>query len=149
MRKIISRTQWPKSRVQLFFLLCLSVVCICNVFVLRHEIVRLLAFNKDIPHQIIGYEFLQLENAFKDVEIIGYYTDGDLSEKKHGKLFAHAQYILAPTILDLNSLNHEYILFVCSSEEIAWKKIKEIGAVALQKNPWGMILAKRKRWTRF
>ena len=76
-------------------------------------------------------------------EFIGYYTDGNLKNDADAKTYAHAQYVLAPTIVEFMNLNHKYILFVCSSDSAALKKIQEIGAVPLRQNRFGMILAER------
>ena len=98
-----------------------------------------------MPYQPIALEFIGLEQFTKDFKYMGYYTDIDIKKNEPAaKTFAQAQYWLAPTVLDFNNLNHEYIIFVCSNEETALKKIAEINALALTRNNLGMILARRK-----
>ena len=79
---------------------------------------------------------------FNGIKYVGYYTDKSLDVNQNAAEFAQAQYVLAPTILDLNNLNHEYILLDCSAEDIAFEKIKEIHAIPFKKR-LGLILAKR------
>ncbi len=50
---------------------------------------------------------------------------------------------LAPTILELNNLDHEYILFDCSTDQVAADKIEEINALAIKRNKFGIILARK------
>ena len=57
--------------------------------------------------------------------------------------FAQAQLVVAPLIMDLNNMEHEFILFDCTSDEKALAKIKEIGAVPVKRNRYGLILARR------
>ena len=101
-------------------------------------------FREQMAHQIIGHQFNGLDEFTKDIAIMGYYTDRNLKDKEDAKIFSHAQYRLAPTVLDFKNLNHEYILFVTSNEVIAWRIMKELNAQPLRRNKFGMILARRK-----
>ncbi|VAW15103.1 hypothetical protein MNBD_BACTEROID05-671, partial [hydrothermal vent metagenome] len=60
------------------------------------------------------------------------------------KQFAQAQFMVVPTILELNNPDHKYLLFDYEKEADAFKKIKEINAVALKKNKFGIILAQKR-----
>ena len=102
---------------------------------------------KLIPYTFLGFKFSGLSELFRDhkIDYVSYYTDKDLSVNQHLAQFSQAQYIVAPIILDLNNTKHEFILFDCTSEEKAFTKIKEIGAVALRKNKFGIILAHNPR----
>ena len=119
------------------------MVIFLNIGGLVKEINRIRIFKTVTPHQNIGHEFLGLKALLKNVPYIGYYSDGNLKEEKNNKDYSIAQYVLAPTILDPQNLSHEYILLVCSSEEIAWAKVQELKAEALLRNKFGMILARR------
>ncbi len=125
------------------FILCFLAMIGFNVFGIKKELNRIKMYKKIISHQKIGYKFNGLEQFTKGIEYIGYYTDKDFSQDESVKEFAQAQYLLAPTILEYNNLNHEYILFVCQNEINAWKKIQEIGASPLRRNKFGIILAKK------
>ncbi|MCA9408937.1 MAG: hypothetical protein KC733_09625 [Candidatus Omnitrophica bacterium] len=131
------------SKLRLIFMTILSAVILTNIPVLMQELKRIRGFRKVMETQIIGYKFAGLEQFTKNIEYIGYYTDKDIALKETSKEFSHAQYILSPTILDFNNLEHEYILLVCSDEKKAWLKMKELNAQPQRRNPYGMILAKR------
>ena len=92
-----------------------------------------------------GLKFSGLEETLRGVAVAGYYTDKNLKEKSVAAQFSQAQYILAPTILDLNNTSHEFIFFDCANETESMKKIKEIGAVAVKRNNFGIILAKKTK----
>ncbi|MCA9400639.1 MAG: hypothetical protein KC713_03360 [Candidatus Omnitrophica bacterium] len=134
----------PKTRLQYLFLICFSTIVITNSVVLIQPMKRIYTYKKVVTHQIIGHQFAGLEEYTKKEPIIGYYSDTDLQDKKQGKLLAHAQYILAPTILDVGNLDHKYILFVCEDERHVWQKMKELNAMPYLRNEFGMILAERK-----
>lgn len=90
-----------------------------------------------------GLKFSGLEEILAGVTAVGYITDKDLSVKENQLQFSQAQYVLAPLILDVNSLRHEFLLFDCTSEEKALAAIKAIGAVPLKRNQYGIILARK------
>lgn len=115
-----------------------------NYIGLIEEVGRIRALNKLLSHQKIGYQFAGLEEVTRGLDYIGYYTDEniDINDQAH-KLFAHAQYILAPTILDFGNTEHNFILLVCTNEKNALRKIKELNAIPIRANKFGMILARR------
>lgn len=105
---------------------------------------KIMKQRKAIPFFFSGFKFLGLEDIFRHTAYVGYYTDKDIAHDKQAAAeFGQAQYILAPTILSLNHLSHEFILFNCSSEQVAFAKIKEIKAIPLKKNSFGVVLARR------
>ena len=123
------------------FIAALLLVIAINLAESFFDILDLYSKRRTNPFFFSGYIFLGLEKMFKDVKYVGYYTDRNLDESPAAAKFAQAQYILAPAILDLNKTDHEFILFDCSREEIARRKIEEIKAVPLKKNKFGIILA--------
>ncbi len=139
--KNILKTQ---THTQSFVVIAALAMTIFNVIVLSQDIRRIQGFKQHLSHQIIGYQFKGLDQFIKGVPAMGYYTDGDLESKDPQKMFSQAQYLLAPTILDPDSLEYEYILMVCDDEKKAWLKAKELRAVPLRRNNHGMILARRK-----
>jgi len=132
-----------KNFSRIFFLLCLLGISIANGSILWQELIRIHNYKKVLEYDIVGYQFGGLDQFLKDVEVMGYYTGNNLEDKADVKLFSHAQFVLAPIILDLNNLEHEYILFVCKDKSHALKKISEIKAMPLRGNQYGMILVKR------
>ena len=114
-----------------------------NVSQLTTELKKNYFLRKDVPYQFAGVKFSGLGDILKNVELIGYYTDGDTTDGDIIADFSQAQLMLAPAILDLNNTNHEYILFNCSRPDIGLKKIKDIGATPLKMNQLGIILARK------
>lgn len=113
---------------------------------LIEEMQRIKGLKKVLAHQKIGYQFRGLEEFTQGIDRIGYYSDENIELNDHAhKLFAHAQFILAPTILELDNMEHEYILLVCSNEKNAMHKLKQLRALPLRANKFGMILARRIR----
>ena len=88
----------------------------------------------------LGYQFMGLENVFKDVRTVGYYTDKDLKNTIAIAQFEQAQYMLAPTVLDLNHTQYHFVIFDCSSPQVAMDTIKNLGFTPL-KARFGIILA--------
>ena len=128
---------------QALLLLFCCIVIPFNYYFLFKEIRNNQLLRKTTPYFFLGLKFSGLEKVLHNEQYVGYYTDKDIDEKLPAAHFAQAQYILAPVILDLNNLEHDFILFDCASQKTAFEKIKEIGAVPLVRNRFGIILAKR------
>ena len=132
-------------RIRFLFLIFVLVILTINSTELWVDVTSIEQRKQYIPFYFQGFKFSGLDDILKNVEYVGYYTDKDLTLNQHLAQFSQAQYIVAPVILDLNNTQHEFILFDCTSEEKAFAKIKEIGAVALRKNKFGIILAHNPR----
>ena len=137
----------PKTYTQYLRVILLTsfiYVIAFNIYGLTQDRKKILSYRKFVNHQIIGKQFMGLENFTRDIEFIGYYTDKDMADDKNAMEFSHAQYILAPSVLELNNLNHEYILFVCRKESTAREIIKTLNLKPLKRSPTGLILAKKQ-----
>ena len=55
--------------------------------------------------------------------------------------FEQAQYMLSPTVLDLNNTNHPLVVFDCMAPQTNMAKIKELGLEPVSINNVGIILA--------
>jgi hypothetical protein len=93
-----------------------------------------------IPLHSLGFQFIGLENVFKDVRTIGYYTDKDLDNPLSVAQYEQAQYMLAPTVLDLNHTPWHWAIFDCTSPQAAMEAVKRLGFTPLKANR-GIILA--------
>lgn len=136
----------PKKKtfsIYQLFLILAGIILLLNSVDLTKATLQTVEKRKKTPFYFSGFQFLKLQEVFHGVPYAGYYTDKDLSNKQNAAQFSQAQYILAPTVLELNNLNRELIIFDCTSEKKAVDKIKEIGAVPLKKNPNGLILAQK------
>ena len=139
----LSFIRLPKRASQIFFILCLLIIVGINVGGLKKEVGIIQMYKTVNPHQAIGHEFAGLNSFLKGVERVGYYTDKDLKDEKNNKVYSVAQYVLAPTLLEINKTDYEYTLFVCSNEQKMIEKIVEIGAQPLLRNKYGMILTRK------
>ena len=94
-----------------------------------------------VPLHSLGFQFLGLENVFKGIRTVGYFTDKDLVKNTLANAqFEQAQYILAPTVLDLNHTQYHWVIFDCSSPQVAMEAIKGLGFTPLKVHN-GIILA--------
>lgn len=116
-----------------------------NSIVLWQELRRINGFKKAIDHQNIGYKFAGLGEVTKDVQYIGYFTDGDIKKKYYERMLTQAQFRIAPTIIDYNNPSHEFMLLVYSNKALAHMKLKEIGAEPLLENQYGIIYARKNQ----
>ena len=116
----------------LFFIFACYILA-SNTVGLILDTIRIQKQKKAMPFYFLGFKFLGLEKVLSHVPYIGYYTDKNMNIKQNSAQFSEAQYLLAPTILDFNNTDHEFILFDCTSEKAAMQKIKEIHAVPLKR----------------
>ena len=126
-----------------FLIIVLIIAGLWNICDLTRDLFKNIQNRKNDPYQFAGVKFSGLGDILKNVEFIGYYTDGDITNGDIIADFSQAQLMLAPAVLDLNNTDHEYILFNCSRPEIGLKKIKDIGATPLKMNQLGIILARK------
>ena len=127
------------------FMALLAIVILVNSFQLFKEITKMQKIRRIVPFYFSGSKFLGLEGILKNVKYIGYYTNKDFSVTQNVAQFSEAQYVLAPSILELNNTDHDFILFDCTTVEVALAKIKEMRAIPLKKNQYGIILARKIR----
>ena len=62
-----------------------------------------------------GTEYNDFKSVLAEIPRIGFLTDKDMSPERNDGQFLAAQYILAPTILDLNNPNYTYVLLDCTN----------------------------------
>ena len=125
------------------FIVSLAAVVVFNIVTLTKELINIHKLKAFAASQFPGRIFSGLDKTLEGIKYAGYFTDKDINNIAQAKHFAQAQYVLAPVILDLNNTDHEYILFDCTSLKITFDKIKEIGAVPLKANQFGIILARK------
>lgn len=133
------------DHVKIFFIIIVVLMITYNTLKSFQYIAHTQHKKKFIPYYFLGLKFSGLDNILKEVKYVGYYTDKNLKNNRNAAQFAQAQYILAPTILDLNNSQHDFILFDCSTPQKALKKIKEFNAVPIRRNKFGIILARKMK----
>lgn len=126
---------------KIIFYICVLLSCF---FSLSLDYARALSQLKDrttVPLHSLGIQFMGLENVFKGVRTVGYYTDKDLENPLAIAQFEQAQYMLAPTVLDLNHTGYHWVIFDCTNPRTALEMIKVLGFMPLKINKQGIILA--------
>jgi hypothetical protein len=98
-----------------------------------------------IKHQqrksnFLGDQFKGLESIIKGQRIVGYYTDKNMDETLAIAQFEQAQYVLAPIVLDLNHTNYPFVIFDCTSPQVALNKITELKLRPVKASNTGIIL---------
>jgi len=122
------------------FLTCLVLVAAFDLLTAYAQAIAQLSDRTSIPLHSLGFQFMGLEGVFKDVRRVGYYTDKDLSNTLAIAQFEQAQYMLAPTVLDLNNTQYHWVIFDCTSPQAALDAIKHLGLTPVKINH-GIILA--------
>lgn len=121
---------------KIFLFLC-ALLIIFNAYHLTRTL------TPERPVHFAGIKFSGLENILKQETHVGYITDLSLKETAPLAEYEQAQYVLAPAILDVNNPNHRLLIVNCSSDAVATRKLKDIGAQPLTRNNFGVILAMR------
>ena len=148
LQKIFKNNEFSRTREpsRLFFIILLSIVVVINCSRTYKDLIDKKILRSLMPAQFPGLKFSGLKEiltGFADVSHIGYYTDMSLDDIPPAMQFSQAQFVLAPIILDLDYKQHEFILLDCSSEKVALRKIKELKAIPLKKNAFGIILIRK------
>ena len=123
-------------------LIFVSVILLVNMVHLAGQLKRIAKVKRVVAFNFPGIKFAGLETFFKNTDRVGYYTDRDIKADDNAALFAQAQLVLAPAVLDLNNLTHRYTIFDCADEQHALNKIMEMGARPIKKKG-ALILAER------
>ncbi len=104
------------------------------------------------PHRMqlhdLAAQFAGLQPLFAHIPLAGYYTDKDMALPLSIAQFEQAQYMLAPTVLELNNTSLPLVIFDCTTPETAVAKIKELGLVPLSASNTGIILAENPKGER-
>lgn len=121
----------------------IAVLILLSNLCLLYKTYRLAAQDiKQSPVLEPGIEFKEFQDDLNKVKKAGFLTDKDMSPEKNDGQFLAAQYILSPTVLDLNNPNHTFAVLDYTNTEIAHKKIKSLGAIVIAVSPYGKILVK-------
>ncbi|MDE1920175.1 MAG: hypothetical protein KGJ09_03810 [Candidatus Omnitrophica bacterium] len=136
---------WQR-RIKIIFLACVIFAAAFDLWRAYAQAVFQFQDHATVPLHSLGYPFMGLESLFKDVPGVGYYTDQtiDSGNPLATAQFELAQYMLAPTVLDLNHPRWRWDIFACTSPQTALEAIKRLGLVPLKTNH-GIILAYNPR----
>jgi hypothetical protein len=126
--------------IRIIFLTFLVLAAIFDLVTAYGQALAELSDRTSIPLHSLGFQFMGLKSVFKDVRTVGYYTDKDLNNTLAIAQFEQAQYMLAPTVLDLNHTQYHWVIFDCTSPQAALAVIKQLGLTPVKINH-GIILA--------
>lgn len=90
-----------------------------------------------------GFQYADLKGYLQGVRTAGFLSDGNQTAEGNDGQFMMAQYILAPTVLDLGNASHRYTVLDCSTPQAALGLFKIIQAKPLHVNPFGKIIAEK------
>src|SRR6185436_11011443 len=91
-----------------------------------------------------GAQFEDIKKIVKNEKTIGYLTNRDITPEKNDQEFLQAQYILAPTILDLNNDNYRLLILDFTNPTFMLYKLKEIQAKPVYSNIYNKVVAIRR-----
>jgi hypothetical protein len=127
-------------RMRIVFFICLVLAAAFNLLSALDQAIVQLQDRTTIPLHSLGYQFMGLENVFNGVRTVGYYTDKDLNNSLAIAQYEQAQYMLVPTVLDLNHTQYHWVIFDCTSPQTALEAIKKLGFIPMKQRN-GIILA--------
>ncbi|MDE2028420.1 MAG: hypothetical protein KGK03_04875 [Candidatus Omnitrophica bacterium] len=129
-----------RRNLKITLLVALGLIAAFDIFTAYARAVFQIQDRTSIPLHSLGFQFIGLENVFKDIHTVGYYTNKDLKQPLAVAQFEQAQYMLVPTVLDLNHTQWRWDIFDCTSPQIALEAIKRLGLVPMKAHN-GIILA--------
>ena len=96
------------------------------------------------PYYEPGYEFADFKDKINGQRTVGYMTNRDVSAEKNDQEFLLAQYMFAPTILDINNNAHTYLILDYTSPIFLAYGIKENKTKPIYNNKFNKVLAIRQ-----
>ncbi len=131
----------PNLTFKNFVLGALSLVIIVNLIQLSLRTIQEQNPATRMGLHSLSYQFVPLQPVFKGLRRAGYYTDKNMEHPLAIAQYEQAQYVLAPTVLELGNTQLPLVIFDCTSPQIAMKKIDELHLKPLSASPTGLILA--------
>ena len=135
--KLFSKNLINSKNIILF--LSLSILTY-NLFFLSAGIILQLKRN-NLRSLEPGLQYSDFKEGLAGVRRAGFVTNKDLSPEKNDGEFLQAQYILAPTVLELNASKNKYNILDCTSKTHILYALKSLNAAPVQINKYGKILA--------
>ena len=91
-----------------------------------------------------GIQYAAFKKPLEGVAAAGFLTNQDMSPEKNEGGFLQAQYILAPTILELNNPNHTYNILDFTDQIYVFYMIKKFNFKRVADTEWAKVLVKRQ-----
>jgi hypothetical protein len=93
------------------------------------------------PLHGLAEQFTGLMPAFRGIPRAGYFTDKDPEFPVTIAQFEQAQYVLAPTVLELNNTDLPLVIFDCRSPAACLENIKRLKLMPVSVSNSGLVLA--------
>jgi hypothetical protein len=135
------------KKLKLIFFGCAILIAAFDLLSAYTTAAKQLTDRTTVPLHSLGFQFAGLADVFKGVHTVGYYTDKDLDNNPLAVAqFEQAQYMLVPTVLDLNNTSWHWVIFDCTSQQAAMQAIQHLGftplggrnGIMLALNPHGL-----------
>ena len=126
-------------------LILFASACILGVngfYLYAHTQTRL--HSEDFSFVEHGWQFADFRDKLKGISTIGFLTNKDMSPEKNDGEFLQAQYILAPTVLELNNKTHSLQLMDYTDQIFVFYMLKELNAVVIHDNGFNKVLCKKQ-----
>ncbi|MBF0121904.1 MAG: hypothetical protein HQL21_00680 [Candidatus Omnitrophica bacterium] len=136
-----TRTPLPwKSKI---ILSAIALAILVGLFLAYHDLTILSAKRRNQPFVFAGKPFEMIKFLFKGERVIGYISDRNIDDKNIGAQFAQTQLGMAPIILDLNNLNHRFLILDCQDERNATNIMMKFNIRPIKRSNTGIIIAER------
>ena len=132
----------PSRKLEVIVILLTSIMVTVNLFYLvLNAVIRLKDKNTYLYEP--GYQFTGIKSRILGIKKVGYLTNRNMSSEKNDPEFLQAQYMLAPTILDLNNAEHKFIILDYTDLKYMYYQMKTLNAMPLF-DQFGKVLVIRK-----
>ena len=123
---------------------CLIALLVAvNIVQTSVQLAAIYPVRKPAAFNFSGDRFNGLQLLLKSEKYIGYYTDQNIDDTGPIMELLQAQYTVVPLILDVNNIDHRYIIVNCADIPAAIEKFKRLGARPVTPNNGGLFLVER------
>jgi hypothetical protein len=134
--------KYPLKKRDTTLLIAVIVMLITSLIQTQKQIAFLQLIYKTNT-SVIGDHFALLKDILEDTPRIGYYTDKSIEDITVASLFGQAQYVLLPVLLELNALDHPFVIFDYKDTNYAIENVLRLGMIPIMQNSSGTVLAKK------
>lgn len=110
-----------------------------NIILLTQQTIKQ-ASSLNHPQIEPGTEFEGLKESLHNIPVAGYLSDKIQSSENNDGRFMMAQYMLAPTVLDLQNMDHQYLVLDCSTPQAVQYFLTKLKAKPIAMTIFGKIL---------
>ena len=130
-----------KNYFKIFFIIVFGSHILLSLFQLTMRTIDDQSSKAHMALHSLSYQFVPLQNVFKNIPRAGYYTDKNMEHPLTIAQYEQAQYVLAPTVFEIGNTALPLVLFDCTTPQFAREKIKELKLLPITASPTGLVLA--------